>query len=310
MKRTSKSALRLIPVLAGSLTLIGCVSQNQLDTLQMRVTQQEQQIQALNSQLSGVQPAQADTWAQVQSLRQEMGAVRGQIDDFNNATAPVGGLTGLAQRIARHEAALRAIGMQFDMNLNLDAPVEPVVPGGAPSTPGMPGGDMTGGPVGQPGTAIPGVAGAAQQPGMAQTGAQQPQPTPQTAQQLNKDMATVLYDTGMKSFNARNYKQAFNAFRDFTETYPKHRLVSNAWFWRGESEYQLGNYPAGALAYEEVISKYPGSGKAAAAYLKQGMCFIKTGKKDAARLRLEELIKKYPKSAEATRAKQVIKDMK
>lgn len=54
--------------------------------MQMRLNQQEQQIRLLNSQLSGVQPAQADTWAQVQSLRQEMSAVKGQIDDFNNAT--------------------------------------------------------------------------------------------------------------------------------------------------------------------------------------------------------------------------------
>ena len=94
------------------------------------------------------------------------------------------------------------------------------------------------------------------------------------------------------------------------DTYGKHKLVSNAWFWRGECNYQLGNFPAAALDYEQVISKYGSSGKAASAYLKQGMCFIKAGKKDAAKVRLQELIKKFPKSPEATRATQLMKDNK
>ena len=136
-----------------------------------------------------------------------------------------------------------------------------------------------------------------------------PQPAaPQT--QAQSDIAKALYDNGVQSFNARNYKQSLKSFSDFTDTYAKHKLVSNAWFWRGECNYQLANYPAAALDYEQVISKYGSSGKVAPAYLKQGMCFIKAGKKDAAKVRLQELIKKFPKSAEATRAKQLMKDNK
>ena len=104
----------IFPLLLGSLVLTGCAN-GQIDAMQMRLNQQEQQIRLLNSQLSGVQPAQADTWAQVQSLRQEMSAVKGQIDDFNNATAAAGGLPGLAQRVNNHEAALQAIATQFGM---------------------------------------------------------------------------------------------------------------------------------------------------------------------------------------------------
>lgn len=80
----------LLSVMVGSLALAGCAG-NQISAMQARLDQQEQQIRMLSSQLSGVQPAQADTWAQVQSLHQEMSSVRGQIDDFNNATASVGG---------------------------------------------------------------------------------------------------------------------------------------------------------------------------------------------------------------------------
>ena len=265
----------IFPLLLGSLVLTGCAN-GQIDAMQMRLNQQEQQIRLLNSQLSGVQPAQADTWAQVQSLRQEMSAVKGQIDDFNNATAAAGGLPGLAQRVNNHEAALQAIATQFGMELPVAA---------APGAPGA-------APVMQPQAAAPAPQQAA----------------PQT--QAQGDIAKALYDNGVQSFNARNYKQALKSFSDFTDTYGKHKLVSNAWFWRGECNYQLGNFPAAALDYEQVISKYGSSGKAASAYLKQGMCFIKAGKKDAAKVRLQELIKKFPKSPEATRATQLMKDNK
>ena len=45
-----------------------------------------------------------------------MSAVKGQIDDFNNATAAAGGLPGLAQRVNNHEAALQAIATQFGID--------------------------------------------------------------------------------------------------------------------------------------------------------------------------------------------------
>lgn len=277
----------IFPLLLGSLVLTGCVN-SQMDAMQMRLNQQEQQIRLLSSQLSGVQPAQADAWAQVQSLRQEMSAVKGQIDDFNNATAAAGGLPGLAQRVNNHEAALQAIATQFGMELPVAA--APGDPGTLPATPGM--ADATAAPAMQPQQAAPAPQQAA----------------PQT--QAQSDIAKALYDNGVQSFNARNYKQALKSFSDFTDTYAKHRLISNAWFWRGECNYQLGNFPAAALDYEQVISKYGSSGKAASAYLKQGMCFIKAGKKDAAKVRLQELVKKFPKSPEATRAAQLMKDHK
>lgn len=290
--------------LGGLLCLGGCVNQNQINAMQARLAQQEQQIQQLNSQLSGVQPAQADTWAQVQSLRQEMGAVRGQIDDFNNATAPAGGLAGLAQRVARHDEALRSLQTQFALDLQLDQPVAGGMGNGySQSMPGQPMPGQTSGASG----GIPQQTGV---PSAAPTGSpaagQSMAAAPQQTQQGQKDTATALYDAGIASFNARKYQDAFNAFRDFTDTYPKHRLVSNAWFWRGESNFQLNNFPAAALDYEQVISKYPSSGKAASAYLKQGMSFIKTNKKDAAKFRLDELVKKFPKSPEAARAKQLL----
>ena len=182
----------IFPLLLGSLVLTGCAN-GQIDAMQMRLNQQEQQIRLLNSQLSGVQPAQADTWAQVQSLRQEMSAVKGQIDDFNNATAAAGGLPGLAQRVNNHEAALQAIATQFGMELPVAA-----VPGAPGAAPGMP--DAT--------AAAPVPAAPVMQPQAAAPAPQQA--APQT--QAQGDIAKALYDNGVQSFNARNYKQALKSF--------------------------------------------------------------------------------------------------
>ena len=271
--------------------------------LQSRVTRQEQQIQQLNAQLSGVQPAQADTWSQLQTMRQEISTLRGQIEDFNNATANMGGLAGMARRVEQQHAALQALEAQFGLQLNLDAAPAGAVPGAPGAAPGVPqpnAGSNAGGVAPGGVTLPPPQSSEPVQINRAQT----------TTQDAQKDTATALYDAGIEAFNKRNYKGALNSFRDFTEMYPTHKLVSNGWFWRGEAEFALGNYSDAALDYEQVISKYPSSGKAASAYLKQGMSFMRANKKDAAKLRLNELVKKFPQSAEAARAKQLLKEIK
>ena len=291
--RRSHSLLSVCLLGGGLLLLSGCASQSDINALQSRIRMQEQQI----AMLSNMQPAQADTWAQVQQLRQEMAAVKGEIDNFNNAAAASGGLTGLVDRVNRHHQALQSIGTQFAMDLQLDPVANPMMP-----TNGIPGAPVST----APSTAMP-VQPAVQpaQPVVAQPA----QPAPQPAPAVNKDTATVLYESGVNSFNSRKYKEALNAFTDFTETYPKNKLISNAWFWKGESNFALGQYSAAALDYEKVISQYPKSAKAPSCYLKQAISFQRIGNKDAAKVRLNELVKKFPKAAESTRAKQLLKSM-
>lgn len=283
MPMPTNKHLLVLPILI--FALCGCANnQGQIRNMQLTIDQQTQQIQQLKSQLSGVQPAQADTWAQLQSLRQEMASVKGQIDDFNNATSSFGGISSLAQRINRHEQALQAIQTRFDLDLNLDQPVA--------------------GGINPPQTVT--QANSVPSPVVSTPPVQQPAKST-APQEATSDIAKSLYDSGIESFNARKFKDSANAFSDFTKTYPKHRLAGNAWFWLGESNFQTKNYAEAALNYNQVIDNYASSGKLASAYLKQGMCFINTKKTDAAKYRLNELIQKFPKSAEATRAKELLK---
>ncbi len=266
-------ALVLLPPM-----LTACVSSSEHNALQAQVNQ-------MNRQMSSSQTNQADSWSQLMELRQEVAELRGQIDTLNYAMQKAGGAQKMAETMAVHSRALRLVESQMALDLQLDADPDAVA-GAAPSLQGA-------------GSASVQPAASAETPPAAAPAA------PQSA-----DMAQALYDNGMKSFNSRQYQAALRSFSDFTKTYPKNKLASNAWFWQGECHYQMKNYAEAALAYENVISGYPNSVKAPASYLKQGMAFLQLNKKAAAKQRLTELTRKYPKASETTRARQVIKQNK
>ncbi len=294
------------------LALGGCAQMTGGSNLQRQVEANEQAIRQLNSQLSGVQPAQADTWSQVQALRQEVAALRGDMDTMLYSLQSLGGAQNLAVTLTRHEQALRLIESQLAMDLQLDAPVTlPAAPGAtaAGQQSSLPG-ESSAAPVQTSDAALSSQTGDAAVLSPAPAVPAEPQTNTAVTQPGNADTAQALYDSGLAAFNARNYEQALNAFKDFSSVYPQHALVSNAWFWQGESSYQLKNYAEAALAYEKVISEFPNSNKAPDAYFKQGMCFVNLDKKAAAKERLNQLIKKYPKAPQARRAQQVIKEQK
>ncbi len=265
--------------------LISCTKQGDIDTLYTRVNQNERQIATLSSQVGNVEqvlPGQAEMWAQMQAMRQELNALRGQVDEMN---ARAGGQDGqgdpnaVRAKVDRLEVALRQMASELGMKVEaLDA---------APEYGSIP---ASSAPTGTPSTS-------------STMNTTTPATTTAQPSAQAKDTATALYDNGMKAFSDRRYKDAVKIFTDFTQAYPSNKLSSNAHFWRGESFYQLKDYAAAALAYQQVIEKFPGSVKYQSAMLKQGMSFQNVGKKDAARYRLEELIKKYPNSPEAGRAK-------
>ena len=259
-------------VLSGALLLVACAPKSDVDALQSRMRHQDQQLQQM-------QPAQADTWAQLQAINQELASLRGQMDALQSA----GGARALVEKVNKHEAALRQVESALALNFNLDAPA-----------------------YGQPGGYSPGLGAAAASTPAYDADEDMNAPASSGAAPVQKDTATALYDSGLNSYNARKYQDALTSFTDFTKTYPSHKLASNAWFWLGEANFQLNRFADAALAYNSVISKYGSSQKAPAAYLKQGISFSKLGQKDAADARLKELIRKFPNSPEAARAKQVL----
>ncbi len=281
-------------------SLSGCAPGAGSSNLQARIDRQDQQIQQLLSQAGQseqMRPGQAELWAQMQTMRQELNILTGKIDTMQGS-GPGGELPRLQEKVARLEGIVRQMGSQLAINTDaLNAP-DASVPSGSSSAPSY---------------ALPSTAtspAAAGENGMPRPLAvtpdgdlRQPSSSSSTAP---KDTATTVYDEGIKAFDEQRYKDAVVTFKDFVGTFPKHSLAGNAHFWEGESYFQLKDYPRAALAYQEVISKYPGSPKVQSAMLKQGIALHNANKKPAAQERLQELIKRYPNSPEATRAKQFL----
>lgn len=276
----------------------GCVRQNDYDVLQQRVQMQDQQLRQ-------IQPAQADVWAQVQAMRQELNAFKGQMDDLQSA----GGARALVDRVNRHDAALRQVESSLALNLNLDAPLSPPVAGGGYPVPF--GAEGEGTPSLSPEEAQAAMGAVTPAPplsGNMVIAPQQHAPTPPPPSK--KDMATALFDAGMAAFNARRYQEAERSFSDFAKTYPNDKQIASAWYYIGECHFQGNNFADAALAYDTVITKYPTSSRAPGAYLKQGIAFSKLKQSAAAKARMQELIKKFPHSAEAARAKNFLQTNK
>lgn len=325
MKRTITVASGVLLCLA----LAGCSSRSS-SSLDAKVERQDVQIQRLSSQVGQVEqgrPGQAEMWAQMQSMRQEVNALNGKLYDVQNT----GEVAQLRERVARLEAIVRQMGSQLAINVDSlggsSAPAYSPPPVSSYPAPAVPdsASAYTPAPVSTPSTAYnnpapaddpvytitpgstPAVSDAG--PGLAVTPDGDLRSGTAEASG-SQDMATSLYDSGIKAFDQRRYKDAVVTFKDFTSTYPKHNLTGNAYFWEGESYFQLKDYPRAALAYQEVISKFPGSPKVQSSMLKQGISLHHANKKPAARERLQELVKRYPSSPEATRAKQFLADNK
>lgn len=314
----------LIACMLLGLAFAGCSNRSQSSSLDARVERQDVQIQRLSSQVGQAEdsrPGQAEMWAQLQSMRQEVNAVNGKIFDLYEGKNTE--VDMLKQRVYRLENVVRQMASQMAINVDsLDAPINldgprtlpegytplnvPTPMGAAPVVSGpsyaiTP--DVVGGSPAPPVMGSDGGSGIAVGPeGSLSSGSSESSGA--------KDTATTLYESGIKAFDDRRYQDAVMTFKDFTATFPQHNLAGNAHFWQGESYYQLKDYARAALAYQEVISKFPGSNKVQSAMLKQGISLYNANKKPAGRERLQELVTRYPNSQEATRAKQFLANNK
>jgi tol-pal system protein YbgF len=262
--------------------LSGCISTGG-GNINARVDRHEQQIQTLLSQVGQVEqvlPGQAEMWSQMQTMRQEINMLTGKIDDLQlqGGGGGTGELAYLRDKVARLEAVVRQMASQLAVNVDSLNVSSAGVYAPPPAAQSYQGGNTDA----------------------------QGETAPPDAQGQSASGPEALYDTGIKAFDQRRYKDAVVSFKDFVAAYPKHKLAANAHFWEGESWFQIKDYPRAIVAYQEVISKFPGSPKLQSAMLKQGISLHNNGKKSAAKERLQEILNRYPNSPEATRAKQFL----
>ena len=275
-----------------------CVKTADYDTLRLKVRNQEQRLANLQKkqttaqeQMTSVQPAQADLWAEVKEMRGVLATLEGRLDSMDRQTRAIAesssNATAALSTLTREMNDLQFLFNQAVAQLALTLEPTPTASQTAPSGPA--------GPVGATGTA-----------GATAKAAEKPS----APKQAKADPAKTLYDQAFQEFKARNYIIARSMWEEFEKSFPKHKLIPNALFWQGECYYQVGKYDEAILRYQSVIEQHPKSDKYPAALLKQGVSFIRTGKKKPGAYLLEELIKRFPKAPEARQAKYYLKKLK
>lgn len=108
-----------------------------------------------------------------------------------------------------------------------------------------------------------------------------------------------VYKDAFEIFQKGRYEEAIKRFSSFIESYGTTPLVSNAYYWIGESYMNLKNYDKAILYFQETIDKYPKSEKAPRALLSQAEAFRQTNDKKSSTTILKRVIELYPKTEEA-----------
>jgi tol-pal system protein YbgF len=105
------------------------------------------------------------------------------------------------------------------------------------------------------------------------------------------------YDLAYGYILRRDYALADQTFRVFLQSHPDDRLVPDASYWLGESQYQRQSYNDAAETFLDVYNKYPNSPKAPDSLLRLGQSLAAIGKQEAACASLGAVLKKYPKAS-------------
>lgn len=110
----------------------------------------------------------------------------------------------------------------------------------------------------------------------------------------------ALYQQGQEAMKGGDPAKAREILSKFIELYPQHKLAANAHYWLGETYYSDKNYDQAIVEFQEVIKNFPNNReKVPAAMLKQGMAFKELGDSKSAAYVFKKLIEEYPKSEEA-----------
>jgi tol-pal system protein YbgF len=119
----------------------------------------------------------------------------------------------------------------------------------------------------------------------------------------------AAYKEAFDKFQQGTYEEAAVKFSGFIGTYPGTPLVSNAYYWLGESYLNLKNYEKAIVNFQEVIDKYPKSDKASRALLSQAEAFSSVKDTKSSKTVLKKVLELYPKTEEAAIAERKLRNL-
>lgn len=130
---------------------------------------------------------------------------------------------------------------------------------------------------------------------------------PATTQAATADES--LYDKATALYREKNYQAARQRFSEYLDRNPTGKKVPDAYFWLGNSLFDLKEYELSILEYQRVIIDFPDHDLASAALLQQGMAFEKLNDRETAIIVYNKLLDNYPRSRQAPEAQKRLQNM-
>ena len=119
----------------------------------------------------------------------------------------------------------------------------------------------------------------------------------------------IVYKEAFDAFQKGSFDDAITKFSDYIASYPNTPLVSNAYYWLGESYIGVKNYEKAIVNFQEVIDKYPKSDKASRALLSQAEAFGSVKDEKSSITILKKVIELYPNTEEAAIAERKLRNL-
>lgn len=111
------------------------------------------------------------------------------------------------------------------------------------------------------------------------------------------------FDVAYQDYFLGRYDLAVLSFQSFIKNFSSSSLVADAYYWLGESFYNLKDYHRAIQAYERIVVEYPKSQQVPSALYKIGLCAAEVHDTGKARKYLQRAIEEFPSSEEASLAK-------
>ena len=142
---------------------------------------------------------------------------------------------------------------------------------------------------------------------MPANGASNTAPNNTTTQPVAEEKdAKAFADANALSQSAR-HKEAFAAFDAFLREYPNSKLVPDALYGMGYSQFALKNYKSSIATQQKVIDLHPESAKVPDAMYNMANGQIQLGQVGSAKKTLRDLVAKYPNATVTTSAQKRLK---
>lgn len=118
-----------------------------------------------------------------------------------------------------------------------------------------------------------------------------------------------LYQTAYRDYQRGNWDLAIEGFTDFLSANPESDLADNAAYWIGESHYSRENFREAIEQFDQVVTRFPESDRIPAALLKKGLAYVELGQRAQGIVQLQYVVHEHPRSQEASLAREKLRSL-